>query len=247
MQATIDQELAAAKAEFETRFWNPTTGRNRFCDGIGGITGRHGTIFGLFKPVLPPDAICLESFFAQGIAMELGLPDLINLSHAQIHLNNVLDKFLRFREAAGNILGAPLMLDPQFNDFVWQHTTEVSDVLPGTAYMAASAAVRIGQKTGDSGLVAKALKIGEGIAYQTYTIENNGYAFDARRLHRGFRRTLPFPGTHAGPLGLVAARRGCPDSAEARVLTATAVTGPLRSCSRPLWSPHCRASRQMAS
>ena len=45
VQAEMDTELAAAKAEFETIFWNPTTGRYRFCDGTGGITGRVGRIF----------------------------------------------------------------------------------------------------------------------------------------------------------------------------------------------------------
>ena len=178
MQATLDQELAAAKAEFEKIFWNPATGRYRYCDGTGGIGGRTGDIRGHFKPVLPPDTIHLESFYAQGIAMQLGLPDLVDLQHARTHLNNVLDKFTRFRDAAGNILGAPLVLDAQFNYFGKElHTTEINEVLPGTAYPAAAAAVLIGKKTGDKALIAKALKIGEGVAYQTYDNENNGYAF----------------------------------------------------------------------
>jgi uncharacterized protein (DUF608 family) len=178
LQGMIDAELVAAKAEFEKLFWNPVTGRYRFCDGTGGIAGRHGTIFGLYKPVLPPDAIHLESFFAQGIAMQLGLPDLIDLQHAGTHLNNVLDKFTRFKDAAGNSVGAPLVLDSNFNNFgLATHSTEISDVLPGVAYMAAASAVRIGKKLGDMSLVAKALKVGEGVAYQTYKNENNGYAF----------------------------------------------------------------------
>jgi non-lysosomal glucosylceramidase len=139
VQAAIDDEPALAKVEFERVFWNPTTARYRFCDGTGGITGLHGTIFGHNKPVLPPDAIHLESFYAQGIAMQLGLPDLINIQHARAHLHNVLDKFLRFRDADGNILGAPLVLDPHFNDFgLALRTTEIREVLPGVVYMAAA-------------------------------------------------------------------------------------------------------------
>ena len=70
------------------------------------------------------------------------------------------------------------MLDPHFEAFgKAAHTTEISEVLPGAAYMAAASAVRIGQRTGDSQLVAKALQIGEGVAYQTYDNQDNGYAF----------------------------------------------------------------------
>lgn len=178
VQRELDRELAAAKMEFDRVFWNPATGRYRFCDGTGGIGDRSGTIFGLTKPVLPSDAIWLEAFFAQGIAMQLGLPDLVNLKHAVTHLNNTIDAFLRIRDAAGNLMGAPMALDPDLNHFGKSlKTTEINEVIVGSAYMAAAAAVSIGRKTGDRKLVAKALRIGEGLSYQTYDVEPNGYAF----------------------------------------------------------------------
>jgi non-lysosomal glucosylceramidase len=37
--------------------------------------------------------------------------------------------------------------------------------------------MRIGQRTADSDLIAKALKLAEEVAYQTYDNQNNGYAF----------------------------------------------------------------------
>jgi uncharacterized protein (DUF608 family) len=178
VQALLDTELAAAKQEFERIFWNPTTGRYRYCDGTGGITGRTGNIRGRFKPVPPPDAIWLESFAGQNIAMELGLPDLIDLKRAGTHLRNTLDQFIRFRDPAGNLMGGPIILQPDFSIYPSSlNTTEINEVIPGIAFLAAAGAVRIGKRLGDKTIVEKALKLGEGCAIQIYDVENNGYAF----------------------------------------------------------------------
>ncbi|ABW13810.1 protein of unknown function DUF608 [Parafrankia sp. EAN1pec] len=178
IQKELDEELAAAKEEFERIFWNPATGRYRYCDGTGGIGDRTGTIRGRFKPVPPPDAIWLESFAGQLVAMELGLPDVVDLDHARTHLKNTLDSFVRFRDPEGNLMGGPIILKPDFSIYPSSlRTTEINEVIPGIAFLAAAGAFRIGAKVKDKDITEKALKLGEGCALQIYDIESNGYAF----------------------------------------------------------------------
>jgi non-lysosomal glucosylceramidase len=180
VRAALEQELAAAKEEFERIFWNPATGRYRFCDGTGGIGDRTGRIWNRFKPVAPPDAIWLESFAGQLVAMELGLPDLINLDRARIHLNNTLDQFIRFRDPRGRLMGGPIILKPDFSIYPSSlKTTEINEVIPGIAWLAAAGAVRIGTKVGDKTIVEKALKLGEGCAIRIYDYEQSGLAFNS--------------------------------------------------------------------
>ena len=179
VQAALDAELAAAKAEFERIFWNPATGRYRYCDGTGGIGDRTGKIWNRFKPVPPPNAIWLESFAGQLVAMELGLPDLIDLDHARTHLNNTLDQFIRFRDPQGRLMGGPIILKPDFGIYPSSlKTTEINEVIPGIAWLAAAGAVRIGKKVGDPGIVDKAMKLGQGCAIRIYDDENSGLAFN---------------------------------------------------------------------
>jgi hypothetical protein len=125
--------------------------------------------------VFEPDSIYLDSFYAQGIAMELGLPDLIDLQRARIHLNNVLDQFTRFRDTNGNIMSAPTILKPDFSFYA--DGTEFNECILGLAYLASAEGVRIGKRLGDESLVAKALVVGEGVAFQCFNVENNGFAF----------------------------------------------------------------------
>ena len=186
LQIELDSELAAAKAEFETIFWNPATGRYRFCDGTGGITDRTGDIFGNTKLVPPPDAVFVDAFYAQAIASQLGLPDLIDLQHARTHWTNTLDAFLAPTDADGKPTGPPTMLDENLNHYSMHHfpnggvLAETSEVLPGCAWMGTAAAVHIGRHTGDEALVTKALKMGEAVANMIFDDggpTTKGYAF----------------------------------------------------------------------
>ncbi|MBL7493302.1 hypothetical protein I6A60_17105 [Frankia sp. AgB1.9] len=180
-QHALEQELSLAKAEFEKTFWNPATRRYRFCDGTGGIAGREGTRFNTFKPVQPPDVVFLDSFFAQGIAAQLGLPDLINLEHAQIHMKSTLDAFLSSKDATGHSMGAVNFLDEDLKPFKLDMThivSEIPEVWIGTNYMAAAAYVYTAKKRGDTDLAKSALRMGEAVAYQIYDVADNGYAFD---------------------------------------------------------------------
>lgn len=176
VQKEIDTELATAKEEFEKTFWNPKTGRYRFSDGTGGIEGRTGDIFGAKKPVLPTDAAFLDAFYAQCVASQLGLPNLIDLQRARKHWHNTLDAFLAPKDADGVPVGPPIILDENLNPYPMDYiqpapgrfVPEIADVWPGTTWMATAAAVHIGRATGDQQLVAKALKMSEAVANRLY-------------------------------------------------------------------------------
>jgi uncharacterized protein (DUF608 family) len=184
VNAEINTELAAAKAEFEHIFWNPATRRYRFCDGTGGIGDRSGMIFGNPKPVLAPDVVFLEAFYAQCIAFQLGLPPLINLQHARLHWNSTIDAFMAFEDTDGNPVGPPLVLDEHLRHYPFSITPlrvpiEIGEVLPGAVFMASAAAVHIGRYTGDGTLIAKALRMAEAVVNQIYDdgATTKGYAF----------------------------------------------------------------------
>jgi len=176
----IDQELIAAKAEFEQVFWNPRTGRYRLSSGTGGLQGRTGDHRGRFKPVPTPDDIYLESFAGQNRAMELGLPDIVNLDRARTHLNNTLHHFIRFRDPQGRLMGGPIILKPDFSIYPSSlKTTEINEVIPGIAWLAAAGAYRIGKKVGDEGIMQKALQLAEGCAIRIFDDENGALAFNS--------------------------------------------------------------------
>lgn len=182
VRADLMQELALAKAEFERIFWNPDTGRYRYCDGTGGIAGMvapiaqsHGS---LTRPVEPPDTVFVDAFYAQGIAMQLGLPDLVDVQRARTHLNHVMDAYLGFRDPAGRQTGAPCLLDAQLKPWPMSaHVGEFGEIWVGSNYMLAAAAIRIGKKTGDQTLVDKGLQLARIIAGRTYDDPNDGFAF----------------------------------------------------------------------
>lgn len=187
VQKEIDTELAAAKEEFEEIFWNPETGRYRYCDGTGGIDGRTGDIFGAKKPVLPTDAAFLDAFYAQCVASQLGLPNLIDLQRARKHWHNTLDAFLAPKDANGVPVGPPIILDENLKPYPMDYAQpapgrfvpEIADVWPGTTWMATAAAVHIGRATGDGKLIAKALKMSEAVANRIYDdgATTKGHAF----------------------------------------------------------------------
>jgi hypothetical protein len=185
VQTEMDTELTAGQAEFETIFWNPTTGRYRFCDGTGGITGRTGRIFNNPKIVPPPDAVFVDAFYAHAVGSQLGLPPVIDLEHARTHWNNTADAFLAPTDADGNPTGPPTMLDENLNHYPifpvrgLGSLPETSEVIPGCAWMGVAAAVHIGRQTGDRTLIAKALEMGEAVSNMIYDdgLTTKGYAF----------------------------------------------------------------------
>jgi uncharacterized protein (DUF608 family) len=180
--AELEQDLALAKAEFETIFWNPATGRYRFCDGSGGIAGKVAPIpesgNRLTKPVQPPDSVFVDAFYAQGIAMQLGLPSLIDLQRARRHLNQVMDIYLSLKDNAGRLTGAPCLLDPQLRTTPMSaNEVELGECWVGSNYMLAAAAIRVGKKTDDRALAEKGLQLARIMASRTYGDPNDGFAF----------------------------------------------------------------------
>ena len=122
------------------------------------------------KVVPPPDVVFLDAFYAQCVASQLGLPDLIDLHRARTHWNNTLDAFLasegRRRQSNRSAHHARRTPEALSDAYIRPASTslEIGEVMPGSAFMATAAAVHIGRQTGDKALVAKALKMGEAVA-----------------------------------------------------------------------------------
>ena len=222
--------------------------------------GEPADIYGNVKPVLPPDVVFLDSFYAQCVASQLGLPDLIDVQNARTHWNNTLDAFLAPTDAAGNPIGPPIMLErgPRarsrctYMQPPGRYVAEIGDVWPGTTYMATAAAVHIGRQTGDDALVAKALKMSEAVANLIF--DDGGISTEGLRVRhagvlvRGRRRpSSRYTGYARAALGLAARRRArfAAGLAEVELLrlapvrstcqSSTVTTCAMSALDRPMW------------
>ncbi|HWH97906.1 MAG TPA: GH116 family glycosyl hydrolase, partial [Pseudolysinimonas sp.] len=150
-------DLSAAKTEFELVFWNPLTSQYRFSTG---------------SPYA--ESLFIDAFFAQHVARDLGLPDLINPNRHKAHLIKHTSGFWRYDDD-GEMIGAPMLHRPGgFLDL----PPEVTWVWPGTDYVAAADLYDSGERFGSPVLKEYALKLGSAIATQIWLEEENGYAFN---------------------------------------------------------------------
>src|SRR5260370_7721519 len=80
-------ELSQAKTTFETTFWDPQNNWYKYTEYASG------------------SAVLLDTFYAQHVAEQFGLPDLVNLSHYRTQLEGTYSTFMSHRDADGNLIG----------------------------------------------------------------------------------------------------------------------------------------------
>lgn len=159
--AGLQTQLKAAKAEFELLFWNPAESFYRF---------------GTASPYA--DSLFVDAFFAQHLAEDIGLPDLIDQERRKAHLTIHRDRFLRY-DADGQMIGAPAIVQPAgLESPNGNLPPEVSWVWVGSDYMTAADFVEAGERFGDPSLRQFGRQLGEAIAHQTWLEPENAFAFN---------------------------------------------------------------------
>jgi uncharacterized protein (DUF608 family) len=176
-------QLAQAKAEYESVFWDEAHGYYRYTPG----------------PTDQQDTVLLGTFFAQHLAERAGLPDLVDPARYRRQLTGTYDLFVSRKDAQGRLLGAPNMalpsdvanfpyiyslLGPRFETEVW----------PSVNYATAAAYYVAGRRFSDGSLKRDGLELAEAVATQIWDVPENGFQFDAPigwRLTRTDQYTYP--------------------------------------------------------
>lgn len=149
-------DLAAAKTEFETLFWNPVQNHYRFTNG-GPYT----------------DHYVVDTFLAQHLAETLGLPDLIDQNRHATHLR-VNYPSSRAYNSEGELIGAALVALPLTPPL----GVGATGIVLGSTYLAAADLYRTGARTADPTLKRHGIELGSAVSHQSWVRADNGFAFN---------------------------------------------------------------------
>ena len=164
---SLNEDLQKARSEFELTFWDPD---NQFY---------------IYTPGPSPREVAahLDTFFAQHVAEELGLPDLVNLNHYRTQLTSTYSRFMALSDAQGRPLGAPDMIVGK-GATEWPYigivgSVQEESVTTGVNFFVASTYVHAGDRFKDPLLHEDGLKMATAVAAQIWENDKNAFAFDA--------------------------------------------------------------------
>jgi len=165
--ADLRKELSAAKAEFESVFWNADHQYYRYTPG----------------PTENDDSVLLATFFAQHLAERAGLPDLVDLDRYRLQLRSQYATFMSRRDSEGRLLGAPNMALPPgkatFPYVGFLGTRFETEVWPSVNYVAAATYYEAGARFHNPELQRNGLEMASAVATQIWQVEKNTFMFDA--------------------------------------------------------------------
>ncbi|MDR2566346.1 MAG: hypothetical protein LBC97_09910 [Bifidobacteriaceae bacterium] len=161
------EDARLARDEFERVFWDSENEWYRYTEYPDG-TG---------------SAVLLSSFFAQHVAEQVGLPDVVDPGHYRAHLASVKAVFGNNTNSAGDPIGASNLEVPigqpgfpitsaLFGDF------QANGVWAGANYFAASTYYGAGLRLGDEELKSRGLAYADVIADRIWDTAENGYEFN---------------------------------------------------------------------
>lgn len=159
--AGLQADLTLAKAEFEVTLWDPVQNYYRF-----NVASPNG------------DAAFADTFFAQHLAEQVGLPDLVRQTNHQSELTATYQDFLR-HDSTGALTGAPMLEQPGGLEAPdGYYPPEVSFVIVGTNYTMAADYYQTGKRYNRPDLEGDAIQLASAVATQTWLNPNNGFQFD---------------------------------------------------------------------
>lgn len=160
-------QLGAAKSEYEATFWNPDHGYYRYTPG----------------PTAHNDSVLLATFFAQHLAENAGLPDLVDPGHYRQQLTTQIGLFAPNSDSSGNPIGSPNMaLPPGSSGFPYTGfagSTYENGVWPTVNYVIAATYVDAATRFRNSDFRQEGLGLGSSVATQIWQVKANGYEFNA--------------------------------------------------------------------
>jgi non-lysosomal glucosylceramidase len=163
-------QLNQAKAAFETTFWDPQNNWYKYTEYASG------------------SAVLLDTFYAQHVAEQFGLPDLVDLSHYRAQLEGTYSIFMSHRDADGNLIGAYNLGLPEgvttypLIGYLFgspETPTQEHMIWVGANFFAGATYINAGKRFGSRALLADGIQMASAVANQVWGILDNGLAFDA--------------------------------------------------------------------
>lgn len=171
---TIDrwkEQLAEAKVAFDDTFWDEDNQWYRYTE-----YDDNGS------------AVLLDTFFAQHVAEQLDLPDLIDLAHYRTQLTGTYGTFMSQRDLDGDLVGAHNLalpdgetVYPLIGRIFGNPVTPLQEIQiwTGANYFVGGTYINAGQRFGDPELVAQGVEMASAVAEQIWGKLENGFAFNA--------------------------------------------------------------------
>jgi uncharacterized protein (DUF608 family) len=163
-------ELNQAKATFETTFWDPQHNWYKYTEYASG------------------SAVLLDTFYAQHVAEQFGLPDLVNLSHYRTQLEGTYSTFMSYRDAGGNLIGGYNLGLPKgvttypLIGYLFgspETPTQEHMIWVGTNCFVGATYINAGKRFHSQALQADGIQMASAVAGQVWGNLGNGLAFDA--------------------------------------------------------------------
>jgi non-lysosomal glucosylceramidase len=172
-------ELTAAKAQFESTFWDESRQYYRWSSDKTATTKGTSSEVGLFA----------NGLYGQHLAEQAGLPDLVPSGRLVSHLKSVFKKTaIPFKDTSGRTRGVITLLDNEYN---WYGKAVSSDpmnggsdfqareIWTGASYAVAATMIFNGKRFNDPELVSYGETIGKDLSYQLWDNPELGYEFNA--------------------------------------------------------------------
>jgi uncharacterized protein (DUF608 family) len=163
-------QLSQAKAAFEATFWDPQNNWYKYTEYASG------------------SAVLLDTFYAQHVAEQFGLPDLVNLSRYRAQLEGTYSTFMSHRDADGNLIGAYNLALPMgvttypLIGYLFgspETPTQEHMIWTGTNFFAGATYINAGKRFRSQALRANGIQMASAVASQVWGNLANGLAFDA--------------------------------------------------------------------
>jgi non-lysosomal glucosylceramidase len=163
-------QLSQAKATFEATFWDPANNWYKYTEYASG------------------SAVLFDTFYAQHVAEQFGLPDLVNLDRYRAQLEGTYSIFLSNKDANGNLIGGyNLGLPPGVTTYPLIGFLFGSPITPtqehmiwtGANFFVGATYINAGKRFRSQAMKANGIQMASAVASQVWGNLGNGLAFDA--------------------------------------------------------------------
>lgn len=160
IQQQLQSDLPLAKQEFESIFWDPLLGKYKI-DPLGQYV----------------DGYFVASFYAQNVAITLGLPSLVPLEHEIQHMVNAYPIQMQM-SYNGHLLGPPNVVPGIGPINTVMQPIEEQEVWPGIAMMYAGSFIQAGQAANDQSVINMGLTMAHSLEYWMAEYVPLGFLFE---------------------------------------------------------------------
>ena len=160
IQQQLLTDLPLAKQEFESIFWDPILGHYKI-DPLGQYV----------------DGYFVASFYAQNVAITLGLPSLVPLEHEIQHMVNAYPIQMQM-SYNGHLIGPPNVVPGVGPINIVMQPIEEQEVWPGIAMMYAGSFIQAGQAANDQSLIDMGYTMAHTLEYWMAEYVPLGFLFE---------------------------------------------------------------------